>query len=56
MISFPSGLPKGQYILMYQSKFPEEHEERKLVVTLHAHQGIELHRTDDTTYTEQRWL
>ena len=56
MISFSSGLPKGRYILMYQSKFPEEHEERKLVVTLHARQGMELHRTDETTYTEYRWL
>ena len=56
MISFPGGLPKGEYIIMYQSQFTEEHEERKLLATVHAHQNIELHRTDEEAYSEHRWL
>ena len=36
MSPFEEGLPAGQYIVMYQGEFHEEHPERKLVASIYA--------------------
>ena len=55
MSPFQEGLPKGEYIIMYQGEFTEEHPERKMVISIYAENEITLTTLNDETYTRDKW-
>lgn len=44
------GLPKGEYLVMYQAEFTEENPMRKLVISLYADDPISLQRVCSKSY------
>ena len=42
MSPFDEGLPAGDYIIMYQGEFTEEHAERKLVISVYCEKDVPI--------------
>ena len=55
MSPFDEGLPAGQYIMMYQGEFMEEHRERKLVASIYSEKDIPIELIDERSYTQDKW-
>ena len=55
MSPFEEGLPAGEYIIMYQGEFTNEHPERKLIASIYADHPIELQMIDEKSYSQDKW-
>ena len=55
MSPFEEGLPAGEYIIMYQAEFTEDHPERKLVISVYGDSPIKLETIDADSYTQDKW-
>ena len=59
MSPFEEGLPKGEYIIMYQGEFTEEHPERKLVVSIYTEKTMDnqipITLIDERSYSLDKW-
>ena len=57
MSPFDEGLPKGEYIMLYQGEFEEEHSERKMVISIYTESGNKIPITliDERSYSLDKW-